>query len=105
MYGEDAWTDINWKIERLGSTISDHEEEDADEVYRLIGEAHLGVIDMLLASTDIEVNIQNVHLELPLHSIRYGGIHSDTIVAKPLEKGAEPLKSNTRGQTALHLAC
>ncbi|KAF5005828.1 hypothetical protein F66182_15901, partial [Fusarium sp. NRRL 66182] len=53
----------------------------------------------------IDVNIQNVHLESSLHCVRYGGSHSDTIVAKLLQKGADPLKSDRKGQTALHLAC
>lgn len=98
----DAWTDIEWKIESLKFTIDDL--EDYAEVHRLIDEARLKVINMLLASTDIDVNIQNTQLDSPLHSMSIR-TYSDTIVAELLQKGADPHKRNNKGQTALHLAC
>jgi ankyrin repeat protein len=101
---KDAWTDIEWKVERLESTISDYEEDYADEVYRSIDEARLGVINMLLACTDIDVNIQNAQLDSPLHTMTTR-THSYIVVAELLRKGADPHKRNKKGQTALHLAC
>ncbi|QGA16434.1 hypothetical protein EYB26_004101 [Talaromyces marneffei] len=104
---EDAWTDVGWEVESFKPAISEYEDEHADEVYQFIDEIRLGVIKMLLSRTDIDVNIQNVHLDSPLHtmSIFYGEPYSETIVAQLLQKGADPLKRNKKGQTALHFAC
>ncbi|PCG99584.1 Hypothetical protein PENO1_002190 [Penicillium occitanis (nom. inval.)] len=111
---EDAWTNISWMIETEfiahDETVCDEERSfwHEQELYHYINKERLKVVNMLLASIDIDVNIQNIHLDTPLHtmaSIFYGGPHSDTIVTQLLQKGADPLKRNRKGQTALHLAC
>lgn len=103
-YEGDPWTDITWMVEAEFTDV-DETESDRENSQWQIDSERWGVIDMLLASMKIDVNIQNVHLESSLHCVRYGGSHSDTIVAKLLQKGADPLKSDRKGQTALHLAC
>lgn len=103
-YEGDHWTDITWMV-KSDFTPSDETESDGEDLQWHMDSERWGVVNMLLASMDIDVNIQNAHLESPLHCVRYGGSHSDTIVAKLLQKGADPLKSNKKGQTALHLAC
>ncbi|KUL92164.1 hypothetical protein ZTR_02447 [Talaromyces verruculosus] len=110
---EDAWTNISWMIE---TEFIAHDETVCEErsfwheqeLYHYINKERLEVVNMLLASIDIDVNIQNIYLDTPLHtmaSIFYGGANLDTIVTQLLQKGADPLKRNKKGQTALHLAC
>ncbi|OGM47366.1 hypothetical protein ABOM_003825 [Aspergillus bombycis] len=102
---DDAWTDDRWQVELSANFLSDYEGEEAREIYRYIDEQRLAVLNILLARSDIDVNIANTALESPLHKVRYGDIDSGVVVQSLLEKGANAFARNSKGQTALHLAC
>ncbi|KAE8415238.1 ankyrin repeat-containing domain protein [Aspergillus pseudocaelatus] len=102
---DDAWTGDRWQVELNVDYISDYEGEEAREIHGYIDEQRLAVISILLARSDIDVNIANSALESPLHKIRYDTIDSEVVVQSLLEKGANAFARNWKGQTALHLAC
>lgn len=102
---DDAWTDNRWQVELSADYISDYEGEEAREIYRYIDEQRSALISILLARSDIDVNVANTALESPLHKIRYGEIDSEVVVQSLLDKGANAFARNWKGQTALHLAC
>ncbi|GAB1198512.1 hypothetical protein APSETT444_007835 [Aspergillus pseudonomiae] len=102
---DDAWTDNRWQVELSADYISDYEGEEAREIHAYIDEQRSAVINILLARSDIDVNVANTALESPLHKLRYDQIDSEVIVQSLLEKGANAFARNWKGQRALHLAC
>lgn len=101
----DEWTDNRWHVELSADYISDYEGEEARETYQYIEEERLAVINTLLTSSSINVNIRNIELDSPLHILGYGRCDSDVIVRKLLELGADSFACNEKGQAPLHLAC
>lgn len=101
----DEWTDNRWHVELSADHISDYEGEEMRETYQYIEEERLAIINALLTSPSIDVNMRNIELDSPLHIIRYGNCDSDIIVRKLLELGADSFVCNQEGQTPLHLAC
>ncbi|KAL4787462.1 ankyrin repeat-containing domain protein [Aspergillus varians] len=104
-HGGDGWTDNRWKVELAVDCISDHESEEAQDIYQFIEEERLAVVSTLLASTSIDVNIPNIELDCPIHIVAYGKGNAGRIVHKLLELGADIFACNSKGQTALHMAC
>ncbi|KAL1847874.1 hypothetical protein Plec18170_008284 [Paecilomyces lecythidis] len=102
---DDEWTDDRWRVEFSAEYISDYEGEEAHEIYRYIEDERLAVIYILLANTDLDVNVKNADLNTPLHTVKYDRPNSNMIVDDLLKKGADVLAHNFKGQTALHLAC
>lgn len=101
----DGWTDDRWRVEFSTEYITDYEGEEAWEIYQYIEEERLAVINTLLASTNIDVNIQNIEFRSPIHTLGYSDCNADVIICKLLELGADGFARNNKGQTALHLAC
>ncbi len=63
------------------------------------------MVNALLDSPKIDVNIQNIHLDSPLHLLKYGDHSSVSIFGRMLDRGADIFSSNSKGQTVLHYAC
>lgn len=101
----DGWTDDRWRVELSTEYITDYEGEEAWEIYQYIEKERLAVINTLLASASIDVNIQNIELRSPIHTLGYSDCNADVIICKLLELGADGFARNNKGQTALHLAC
>lgn len=101
----DEWTDNRWHVELSADYITDYKGEDVRDIYQYIGEERLAVINTLLASTGINVNIQNIEHGSPLHMLKYDDCNADIIVCKLLELGADIFARYNGDQTALHLAC
>ncbi|GIC89807.1 ankyrin repeat domain-containing protein [Aspergillus udagawae] len=102
---DDAWTDNRWQVELSVDYISDDYGDEADEICQYIDEQRFGVFKALLASSTIDVNIQNAEGESPLHKIQFNKSDAEVVFDTLLAKGANVFAPNLKGQTALHLAC
>lgn len=102
---DDPWTDRSWHVDGVRDTVHDYEPEEADEVNTYIAEERLAVVNALLDSPKIDVNIQNIHFDSPLHLLEYNDHTSAFIFRRMLDRGADIFSCNNKGQTALHFAC
>lgn len=100
----DEWTDNRWHVELSTDYITD-DEEDVRDIYQYIEEERLAVINTILASTGVNVNIQNTKHGSPLHMLKYDDCNADIIVCKLLELGGHIFARYNGDQTALYLAC
>ncbi|KAL4884606.1 ankyrin repeat-containing domain protein [Aspergillus karnatakaensis] len=101
----DAWTDNRWYVELACDYISDPESEEANEMNEYVEKERLAVINALLASPAMDVNIQNSQLESPLHLVKYDKHNAAIVISKLLDRYANSLALDRKGRTALHYAC
>ncbi|EED20926.1 ankyrin 2,3/unc44, putative [Talaromyces stipitatus ATCC 10500] len=102
---EDYWTTGEYSVEELSNYITDWESEEASEIYEEIHTARVRIVDVLLSTVSIDVNIANEQGDCPLHVIPFDKCYASDLLLKLIEKGADTSKSNKKGQTCLHLAC
>ncbi|PYI17232.1 ankyrin [Aspergillus violaceofuscus CBS 115571] len=101
---DDVWKSGDYTIEALRDLITDYESEEASDIYRAIEQARTHIVDTLLASETIDVNIANADGDCPQHVIDFSKHYSLSILCKLIEKGAVGLGLNGCNQTCLHLA-
>jgi ankyrin repeat protein len=101
---EDAWTSGDYAVEEQTLYITDYESEEASEIYSNIEEARIAVVDVLLESGVIDVNIPNDQGDYPLHVIPFEKPSSAMILSRLLKKEADFSLCNGKHQTCLHLA-
>lgn len=105
LLSDDPWTDRTWHVDGVYDTVDDHGSEEADKINTDIEEERLAVVNALLENPEIDVNIQNIHLDCPLHRLKYDRRTSAATFAKLLDRGANILSVDDKGRTALHYAC
>jgi ankyrin repeat protein len=100
----DAWASGDYAVEEQILYITDNESEEASKIYSNIEEARLAVVEVLLASGVIDVNIPNDQGDYPQHVIPFEKPSLTMILSKLLERGANVSSCNGKRQTCLHLA-
>ncbi|KAL2831514.1 hypothetical protein BDW59DRAFT_157940 [Aspergillus cavernicola] len=85
--------------------LGNHGGEEAKEINKHIDQERSAVVNTLLASHSIDVNIQKIDFDAPIHMLRYDHDSAPTVAEKLLECGADLAMRNKNAQTALHLAC
>ncbi|KAI9040417.1 Pfs, NACHT, and Ankyrin domain protein [Aspergillus affinis] len=100
----DVWGTGDYAIEFLRDLITDHESEEASDIYRTIDEARIQIVDTLLESEITNVNTVNTYGDYPQHVINFYEDYAWSILCKLIEKGADSLQVNGSLQTCLHLA-
>ena len=63
------------------------------------------VVSALLASSLINLNLQNIQLDTSLHLVKYDQHNLIVILSRLLEQRADIFACNQEGRIALHLAC
>ncbi|KAJ5593262.1 hypothetical protein N7537_010166 [Penicillium hordei] len=101
---DDVWKSGDYTIEALRDLITDYENEEASDIYRAIDQARTHIVDTLLASETIDVNIANANGDCPQHLIDFSKHYSLSILCNLIEKGAVSSRLNGCHQTCLHLA-
>lgn len=101
---DDVWKSGDYTIEALRDLITDHDSEEASDIYRGIDQARTHIVDTLLASETIDVNIANANGDCPQHVIDFSKRYSLSILCNLIEKGAVSSRLNGCHQTCLHLA-
>jgi ankyrin repeat protein len=97
IYGEYAVEDL--------SEFTDPGSEEFFEILDQIDETRVRLVDVLLSTVSIDVNLANHEGDCPLHMLPFRKGCASEIALKLIEKGAEISKLNNKGQTCLHLAC
>ncbi|KAL4802838.1 ankyrin [Aspergillus unguis] len=100
----DAWGKGTYAIESLRELIMDPASEEASDIDRAIDQARAHVVDKLLESEVIDVNVANTCGEYPQHLINFRKDYALSILCKLTEKGADIARMNGSHQTCLHLA-
>ncbi|KAJ5908741.1 hypothetical protein N7495_001423 [Penicillium taxi] len=100
----DAWEAGQYAIESLTDLIDDHEGSEASNIYETISNQRSLIVETLLKSDSINVNLANNHGEYPQHVIDFYKPESISILKKLIEKGADASQPNRLFQTCLHLA-
>lgn len=101
---DDAWELGQYAVESLTDFIDDHEGSEASDIYQTISDNRLFVVETLLESESINVNIANNHGDYPQHVIDFHRPQALSILEKLMEKGADLSQPNRVRQTCLHLA-
>jgi hypothetical protein len=85
---DDVWKSGDYTIEALRDLITDYESEEASDIYHAIDQARTHIVDTLLASETIDVNIANANRDCPQYVIDFSKHYSLSILCKLIEKGA-----------------
>lgn len=101
---DDVWENGNYAIEFLRDLITDHESEEASDIYRTIDKARIQIVETLLESGVIDVNMANTRGDYPQHVISFHEGYAWSILRNLIEKGADSSQPNGSRQTCLHLA-
>lgn len=101
---DDVWKSSDYAIESLRDLITDYESEEASDIYRAIDQARTHIVNTLLGSETIDVNIANACGDCPQHVIGFSKHYALSILCKLIEKGAVSSRLNGFRQACLHLA-
>ncbi|KAJ5737281.1 uncharacterized protein N7483_002406 [Penicillium malachiteum] len=101
---DDEWGNGQYAIESLRDLITDHEGSEASDIYRAIDDARIRLIETLLESESIDVNMTNNEGDYPQHVIDFSRSNALCILDKLVEKGADASQRNRARQTCFHLA-
>ncbi|KAE8332983.1 ankyrin repeat-containing domain protein [Aspergillus sergii] len=101
---EDVWENGEYAIESWGGWITDFESEEAFKIFRYIDKTRIHIVEILLESGTIDVNLANVGGDYPQHVIDFQKGYAWSILRKLIEKGADSSQVNGSHQTCLHLA-
>ncbi|GAB1211414.1 hypothetical protein ATERTT37_000528 [Aspergillus terreus] len=100
----DAWGKGTYAIESLKDLITNPANEEASDIYRAIDQARAQIVDTLLGSEVIDINVVNSCGEYAQHLINFRKDYALSILCKLTEKGADIARRNGSRQTCLHLA-
>lgn len=101
---DDAWEVGQYAVESLTNLIDDHEGSEASDIYQTISDTRLLIVETLLESESINVNMANNHGDYPQHVINFHRPQALSILEKLIKKGADASQPNRVRQTCLHLA-
>ena len=101
---DDIWQGGQYAVESLADLIDDHEGSEASDIYRTISDTRVLIVETLLESKSINVNMANNHGDYPQHVIDFRQPQALSILEKLIEKGADASQPNHARQTCLHLA-
>ena len=101
---DDAWEVGQYAVESLTDLIEDHEGSEASDIYRSISDTRVLIVETLLESESINVNMANNHGDYPQHVIDFYRPQALSILEKLMKKGADASQPNRARQTCLHLA-
>jgi ankyrin repeat protein len=102
---DDAWYDKTWQIESLVETKDDDDSEYAAKVDDTISSTRMKCFDMLIAHSEVDVDLRNTIRETPMHVVPFGQESSLAIFSKLANKSQDMFATNKKGRTPLHLAC
>jgi ankyrin repeat protein len=104
---EDSWNAPHFRIDYAMDLIdlNTDNEEDYDKTQEWVELQHLNVFVTLLDNADTDLTCKDVFGTGLLHSVRYRTGSSVTVLERLLAKGIPVDLRNSKGQTALHLAC
>ncbi|KAI3003108.1 hypothetical protein CBS147346_5573 [Aspergillus niger] len=100
----DAWGKGTYAIESLKDLITNSANEEAADIYRAIDQARGQIVDTLLESKVIDINVANSCGEYAQHLINFTKDYALQVFCKLMEKGADIARLNGSRQTCLHLA-
>ncbi|KAJ5312119.1 hypothetical protein N7508_002949 [Penicillium antarcticum] len=101
---DDVWECGDYAIEFLKELITDHDSEEASDIYQAIDQARTHIVNTLLESETIDVNMANAFGDYPQHVIDFREDYALSILCKLIERGADISRLNGSGQSCLHLA-
>jgi ankyrin repeat protein len=99
----DPWISGVYAAESLRDLITDHESE-AREIYEFIDRYRVRIVETLLSSDTVDVNLANDQGDYPQHVIPFEKDYASSILCKLVAKGADSSRLNGTGQSCLHLA-
>ncbi|KAL4974612.1 ankyrin repeat-containing domain protein [Aspergillus desertorum] len=101
---DDVWESEQYAVESLKEIITDHEGSEASDIYQAIDIARIKIVETLLKSESINVNMANSQGDYPQHVINFDKYYALSILDKLVEKGADMSRPNGAHQTCFHLA-
>ncbi|KAG2421579.1 hypothetical protein HFD88_005554 [Aspergillus terreus] len=101
---DDSWGKGTYAIESLKDLITNPANEEASDIYRAIDQARAQIVDTLLESKVIDINVANSCGEYAQHLINFSKDYALQILCKLMEKGADIARMNGSRQACLHLA-
>ena len=101
---EDAWDTGRYAIETLRDLITDHHGSEASDIYREIDNTKIRIVETLLESGSVNINMANIEGDFPQHVIHFDQACALSILDKLVERGVDTSLPNRAGQTCLHLA-
>lgn len=101
---DDAWENGRYAVESLKEIITNHEGSEASDIYRAIDNERINIVETLLESNTINVNMANSQGDYPQHVIDFRKYYALSILEKLMEKGADISRPNQKSQTCFHLA-
>lgn len=100
----DVWEVGQYAVESLTHWLENDEGSEASEIYEVISDTRVAIVQTLLGSKSINVNTANNHGDYPQHVIDFNQPQALSILEKLMEKGADASQPNQARQTCLHLA-
>jgi ankyrin repeat protein len=101
---DDVWVTGQYSIESLKEIITDPACSEATDIYQAIDNARIQIVETLLGSKSINVNIANNQGDYPQHVINFNKSYALSILNKLVEKGADISRPNRARRTCFHLA-
>ncbi|KAJ5771861.1 hypothetical protein N7520_002390 [Penicillium odoratum] len=101
---DDEWQNSQYSIESLRDLITDHESSEAFDIYQAIEDARIRIVETLLESKSINLNMANNQGDYPQHVIDFDRPYAASILDRLVERGVDISQPNRAGQTCLHLA-
>ncbi|KAF4170180.1 hypothetical protein CNMCM6936_003368 [Aspergillus lentulus] len=100
---DDPWISGVYAAESLRGLITDHESE-AHEIYESIDRYRERIVETLLSSDTVDVNLANDQGDYPQHAIPFEKDYASSILCKLVAKGGDSSRLNGADQSCLHLA-
>ncbi|KAJ5633202.1 hypothetical protein N7490_009541 [Penicillium lividum] len=101
---DDEWQNSQYSVESLRDLITDYESSEASDIYQAIEDARIRIVETLLESKSINLNMANNQGDYPQHVIHFDRPYAASIFEKLVERGVDISQPNQAGQTCLHLA-
>ncbi|KAL4734793.1 hypothetical protein BDV11DRAFT_212465 [Aspergillus similis] len=101
---DDVWENGQYAVESLREIITDYEGSEASDIRRAIDDARINIVETLLESKLVNVNVANSRGDYPQHVINFSNHYALSILDKIAGKGADMSRSNRARQTCFHLA-
>lgn len=101
---DDIWMTGQYSIESLKEIITDHAGPEGAHIYQTIDNARVQIVETLLESKSINVNMANCQGDYPQHVINFHQYYALSILDKLVEKGADISQPNRARRTCFHLA-
>ncbi|KAL2815028.1 ankyrin [Aspergillus cavernicola] len=101
---DDVWETGRYAVESLRELITSGTSSEASDFNRAIDQARKDIVETLLKSQTINVNLANDQGQYPQHVIHFRQGYALSTLEKLVAKGADTSRLNRACQTCLHLA-